>query len=166
MIDYPGSPATDEIFQPAEGGPAWLWDGEKWVSYSTPAAGAAPAPYIIGCFVPGPLAAAQLLLHHRFARAVTLPADFDAVGSNESQAGGSVAATASTIITVARALAVTATTFSTVGTITIIAGSVSPTFETSAAPVAFAAGDVIRLVAPASPDASFAGFSATIVFEG
>jgi len=161
VIDFPASPTTGQIY--TSGAASWRFDGTKWLAQG---AAAAPAPYIIGCFIPGPLAASQLLLHHRFARAVVLPADFDAVAGNESQAGGSVAATANTIITVARALAVTPTTFSTVGTITIIAGSVSPTFDTAAAPVGFAAGDVVRLVAPASPDASFAGFTASIVFEG
>jgi hypothetical protein len=161
VIDFPASPTNGQIF--TSGALSWRFDGTKWVAQG---AATASTPYIVGCFVPGPLAGSQLLLHHRFARAVALPANFDGVGSNESQAGGSVAATGSTVITVSKALAVTPTTFSNIGTITIIAGSVSPVFDTSAAPVAFAAGDVIRLIAPASPDAGFAGFNASLVFEG
>lgn len=116
------------------------------------------APYRIGLsFVGGVLAASQLLGMHKMARAVTLPANFAG-----SRAGGSANATASTVITVERALAASPNTFISVGTITFAAGTITPTFATSGS-VALADNDVLRVVGPATADASFANFYCTIV---
>jgi hypothetical protein len=124
-----------------------------------PAWGSLPtAPYRIGfSFVGGVLGAGQLLGMHKMARAVTLPANFAG-----SQAGGSAAATASVVVTIERALAATPNTFSSVGTITFAAGTITPTFASSGI-VAPAIGDVLRMGGPATADASFANFYCTIV---
>jgi hypothetical protein len=80
------------------------------------------------------------------------------------EAGGTANATASTVITVARALAASPNTFSNVGTITFAAGTVTPTFATSSGTaVNFAVGDRMSLTGPASPDATFANFYCSLV---
>lgn len=120
--------------------------------------------YIVGASMSGVLTASQQLLYHRFATAVTIPANFGDYLGYSSQAGGSANATASTVVNADKAATATPTTFSNIGTITIGAGSITPTLATAAgAAIAFAKGDVIRLMGPASADATFAGFYATIV---
>lgn len=101
---------------------------------------------------------------HRVGKAITLPANFASYLGYASTAGGSVNATASTVLTVARALNASPTVFVTIGTITFAAGSVAPTFATSGGTaISLALGDVIRLTAPASPDATFADFYCALV---
>lgn len=131
----------------------------SWASGATVA-----AKYVVSCFVPGSLTASQRLLYHRFSKAVTFPANFGATTQGHtSEAGGSTNATASTVINVDKALAASPNTFTTIGTITIAAGSITPTFATTGGTaVAFAQGDVLRLMAPSSADATFADFYATI----
>jgi hypothetical protein len=121
--------------------------------------------YIIGVsFVGGVLAASQLLGFHRFAAGVTIPANFGAYGNYASKAGGTANATASTVVNVDKAAAASPNTFSNIGTITFALGTVTPTFATSGgAAQTFAQGDVLRVVGPASPDATFANFYGTIV---
>ncbi len=120
--------------------------------------------YIVGAFVPGVLTASQTLLMHTFSKAVTFPANFGSYLGHASQGRGSAAATASTAIAVQKATAAAPSSFTGVGTITIAAAGITATFATSGGTtVSFAAGDTLMLVAPASPDASFAGFSATLV---
>jgi hypothetical protein len=81
-----------------------------------------------------------------------------------SEARGTVNATASMAIDVQRALSATPGTFASVGTITIAAGAQLATFATSGgAAVTFAQGDTLALVAPATPDATFANLAATLV---
>lgn len=158
MINFPDSPSEGQTF--SSGSASWVYTAGKWIA--APAA----SKYVVGCFAPGVLTASQILLVHRVSKAVTLPANFASYAGYASQASGTAAATASTVITVAKALAASPTTFSNVGTITFAAGGTVPTFATSGgAAVAFAAGDVLRLAAPSSADATFAGFSATIVMQ-
>jgi hypothetical protein len=121
------------------------------------------ARYIIGASSGGTMTADQNLLFHRFTKDVTIPADFGAYLGHESQAGGSVNATADTVITVSKADNATPTTFASVGTITIGAGGVSPTFDSSATTILFEQGDVLRLRAPASPDATLSDFFCSLV---
>lgn len=132
-------------------------DGSNHVAYLAP-------KYIIGASIDGLLTASQRILYHRFTKAVTIPANFGAYLGHSSQAGGSANATASTVINVDKAVTAAPNTFSNVGTITIAATSVTPTFASSGGTaISFAAGDVMRIMAPASPDATFAGFYASIV---
>jgi hypothetical protein len=117
--------------------------------------------YVIGAYVPGTMTATQNLLFHKFSKAVRLPANLGAWLGHTSEAGGSVAATASTVITLAQALAGAPTTFSDVATITIAAGSVTGTMSTQAA-ISFAQGDILRVRGPSSPDSTFADFHFTL----
>lgn len=112
----------------------------------------------------GVLTNSQVLLLHRLDIACTIPANFADFRDSSSQAGGSAVATASTEVKVQKAANATPNTFSDVGTITFGAGTVTPTFATSGgSAVAFAKGDVLRLIGPASADATFADFYATLV---
>ena len=157
MIDFPASPATGQIFQPIAGGPAWRWDGSKWLAQG------AAARYVVACFVPGVPTASQLLLEHRVSKAIEIPANFGAALGHASQARGTVAATASTTIVVRKATSAAPGTFSDVGTIVIAAAALVGTFATSGgAAVSFAAGDTLALVAPATADTTFANFAATL----
>jgi hypothetical protein len=107
--------------------------------------------------------ASQVVGHHDFACAATIPANFGAYLGRSSRAGGSAVAAASTVFSVEKAAAATPNTFSQVGTITFAVGTVTPTFASSGgAAISFAANDRMRIVAPASPDGTFAGFYATI----
>ncbi len=108
--------------------------------------------------------ASQVIGHHRFSTAVTIPANFGAYLTRTSKAGGSAVTTASTVFNVDKAASATPNTFSNIGTITFAIGTVTPTFASSGGTsISIAAGDVLRIVAPASPDATFAGFYATLV---
>jgi hypothetical protein len=118
--------------------------------------------YEIGCYVPGTMSASQNLLFHKFSKAVTLPANLGAHLNHNTVAGGSVAATGSTAITLARAVAGSPTTFTTVATLTIAAGQVTASLSTQAA-ISFAASDVLRVRGPASADATFADFHLSLV---
>jgi hypothetical protein len=119
--------------------------------------------YIVGAFIPSAPTANQVLLHHPMGRAVTIPANFAAHAGYASRARVRVAAAASYTILVQRATAAAPSTFSNVGTIVFAAGAFVGTFSTSGVDVAFAAGDTLALVAPATVDASLAGFSSTLV---
>lgn len=131
-----------------------VWSGSAW-QVQRPRWG-------VGAYVPLVLTASQDLLYHRFDAATTIPANFGAYLGHASQAGGSAVAAASTVITVSKALSASPTSFSSVGSITFAAGTMTPTFSSSGA-ITFAAGDILRLQAPATPDATFAGFFATLV---
>lgn len=112
----------------------------------------------------GVLINSQKLLYHKFPKGVTFPADFGPYLGYISCAGGSANATASTVITVAKATAASPNTFATIGTITIAAGSVTATLVTSGhVAIAFAQNDVIRMVGPVSADGTFADFYCTLV---
>lgn len=122
--------------------------------------------YKIGFSAPQtiPYGASQAIGHHAFACGVTIPANFGSYLGNVSQAGGTANATGSTVFNVDRALAASPNSWTNVGTITIAASGVSSTFASSGgSPISFAQGDVMRIVAPATPDATFVGFYSTIV---
>jgi len=155
VIDFPASPATGQIF--TSGGTSWKFDSVKWLAQG------AGARYVVACFVPGVPTASQLLLEHRVSKAIEIPANFGAALGHASQARGTVAATASTTIVVRKATSAAPGTFSDVGTIVIAAAALVGTFATSGgAAVSFAAGDTLALVAPATPDTTFANFAATL----
>jgi hypothetical protein len=119
--------------------------------------------YEIGAYVPGVMSSAsQNLLFHKFPKAITLPANLGAYLGHSSQAGGSATATGSTAIVLAKALAASPTTYTTVATITIAAGSVNGSMSTQAA-ITFAQGDRLRIRGPASPDPTFADLHITLV---
>jgi hypothetical protein len=119
--------------------------------------------YVVAAYAAGVMVgASQNLLYHKFSKAVTIPANLGAYLGHTTEAGGGAAATGSTAIVLARALAGTPTTFSTVATITYAAGSVTGSMSTQAA-ISFAQGDVLRIRGPASPDPTFADFHLSLV---
>jgi hypothetical protein len=119
--------------------------------------------YVVGAYVPGRISAAsQSLLYHKFSKAVTVPANLGAYLGHTTEAGGGIAATSSTAITLERALAGAPTTFSTVASVTFAGGSVTGTMSIQAA-IAFAQGDVLRIRGPATPDVTFADFHLSLV---
>jgi hypothetical protein len=108
--------------------------------------------------------ASQVVGHHAFTVGVTIPANFGSYNGRTSKAGGTANATGSTVVSVEKAASGSPNTFSQIGTITIAASGVAATFATaSGAAQTFSAGDVLRLVMPATPDATFAGFYCSIV---
>jgi hypothetical protein len=118
--------------------------------------------YVVATYVPGIMTANQNLLYHRFTKAVTLPANLGAYLGHTTVAGGGVAATGSTAIVLQQALAASPTTFTTVATLTVAAGSVNATMSTQAA-ILFAQGDVLRVRGPATADATLADFHLSLV---
>jgi len=130
-----------------------VWDGSAWTVQR--------AKYIIGFDLPGVLALDRVF-SHVFTKAVTIPDDFGAYLGHSSQARGSVNATSSPVITVAKATAGSPLSFSTVGTITITAGGVVPVFVTTGTTIGFAQGDTVRFKVTTG-DATFADLILTIV---
>jgi len=119
--------------------------------------------YIVSAYAAGTMVgASQNLLFHKFSKAVTVPANLGAYLGHTTVAGGAVAATGSTVVTLARALSATPTTFANVATITFAAGSVTGSMSTQAA-ISFAQGDILRIRGPASPDPTFSDFHLTLV---
>jgi hypothetical protein len=120
--------------------------------------------WIASCFVPGIMTASQYLLLQRLSKAVTIPANFGTYLGHVSEARGTANATGSTAIDVQRALSATPGTFASIGTITIAAGAMVGTFASSGgAAISFAQGDAVALVGPATADATFSNFAATLV---
>jgi hypothetical protein len=135
-------------------------------TYAVPPTG--PLHYTIGFSAPQTTAytTSQVIGHHKMAAAVTLPANMGAYLTRVSESGGTANATASTVFSVEKAVAATPNTFSQIGTITFAAGTVTATLATaSGAAQTFAQGDVVRIVAPATPDTTFAGFYATLAMH-
>ena len=168
----PGSPAAGNLWWDSLSGQLFIYynDGSssQWVvANSPPTPALVPAKYNIGfSYTGGVLGASQLLGLHKVSKAITIPAGFGAVLGHTSQAGATANATASTVISVDRALAGSPNTFSQIGTITIAASGISPTFATAGgAAVSVAQGDVIRLQGPATADATLANFYATLVAQ-
>jgi len=149
MLDFPSSPALNQIFQPVAGGPAWKFDGTKW------GAQGAALSYLVAFDIPGVLTAGAVFAHV-FGANVSFPVNF-----SDSQARGSANATASPVITFAKATAASPLTFADIGTLTIAAGTTNPTFVAAAAP-SFAAGDTIRGLVTTG-DVSFADLYLTLV---
>lgn len=124
--------------------------------------------YTIGFSAPQTTAydASQVIGHHPMTCNGVIPADFGAYGGRTSKAGGTANATGSTVISIDRATAGAPNTFSQIGTVTIGAGGVAATFATVGGTAkTLTAGDIIRAVMPASPDATFAGFYLAIVAQ-
>jgi hypothetical protein len=105
----------------------------------------------------------QVVGHHKFSIGVTFPPDFTSYAGHASQASGTVNATASTAFKVQKRSG-SPDTWSDVGTVTIASSGVVATFATSSnIAQRFAQGDVLRIVGPASADATFANPFFTLV---
>lgn len=118
----------------------YAYVGSAWVASATKV-----QPFDIGGYYPGIPTASVKVLRVPIARAVTFPANFaNSVGTASANATGSTAFDIQK-------------NGSSVGTITYGAGSSSATFASSGgASVSFAAGDVLSIIAPATPDATLA----------
>lgn len=103
-------------------------------------------PYDIGAQIAGVPTASLVMMRYKFPRSVAFPASL-----TNSQGVAGTAATAQTDFDV-RKNGVS------VGTIRFAAAGTSATFI-AASPQSFAAGDVLTVIAPASPDATLAGIS-------
>lgn len=171
-LDFPNSPTSGQVF--SAGGGAWLWDGVKWVSAAAvlpPAAEgdqlvyqggdwtAQRARYIVSCYVPGVLTGNQFLLFHRFPKGVTFPTGFAPYLGLASEAAVDTQATATTIITIAKA---NPSVFINVGTVTFNPGSAFGVFASSD-PITFNQGDIMRIRAPTTADATLADVYLSIV---
>ncbi|MBI3150093.1 MAG: hypothetical protein HYZ17_16435 [Betaproteobacteria bacterium] len=109
-------------------------------------------PFDVHTFYPGVPTASAKLYRGKLARAVTFPANF-----STSQFTASANATGSTVFDIQK-------NGSSVGSCTIGAGGVTPTFASSGgAAVSFAAGDILMIVSPASADATLADPAITLV---
>jgi hypothetical protein len=145
-----------------EAGDVLTWDDPSNLPAWQPAM--AGQLYAISCFVPGVLAGSQTLLMHKFAEAVTTPADFGAFEGLSSTAGSSAGATASAVIDIAKADAASPASFTTVGSITFAPGDLFGTFATvSGAEISWQQDDVLRAQGPVVPDATLSDFTATFV---
>jgi hypothetical protein len=145
-IDFPASPSNGQVF--TSGTLGWSFDGVKWVAQG------AALSYLVGFDIPGVLAS-NAVFAHVFGAAVSFPVNFAG-----SQAGGSANATASPVVTFAKALAASPLSFSTIGTLTFGAGTTTPTFVAASAP-SFAVGDTLRGLVTTG-DASFADLYLTL----
>jgi hypothetical protein len=104
--------------------------------------------YVPSTFYPEIFSNNQELLTHKFAENCTLPGNMAG-----SQFGATANATNSTVLTVQRAVAASPNVWTTIGTITIGAGGITPTFATTAgAAFTFAIGDEVRIMGPATAD--------------
>lgn len=131
----------------ANGATALIYNDGTTVRSATGVPGA--VPYDIGAFCAGAPGVSEVLLRFVATRAFTLPSSLA-----DSQVKAGAAATASTDFDVQK-------NGSSIGTISFAASGTSATF-TFSSPVAFAAGDILSIVAPASQDATLADISFTL----
>lgn len=110
----------------------------------------ATAPYDVGLFVGGKPEASELLMKLVATRDLDFAADFA-----DSLLHAGVAATASTVFAIAK-------NGTGIGSVTVGAAATTGTFTTSATPVSLAAGDVLTITAPGTPDATLADISITL----
>jgi hypothetical protein len=117
----------------------------------------APAsqPYVAGFMWNGKPSASQVMLRHTFALAVDFPQNLTNSGGYSETTG----TTASTDFDIRRRTS--GGTETSIGTVSFAAGSSTPTFTFGNA-VTFSIGDTMRIVAPASPNSTFADFGVTL----
>lgn len=109
-----------------------------------------PIPYDVALQADGEPEASAVLIRYVFPRAAVFADEFSG-----SYGIAAVAATAQTILTVNK-------NGSSVGTITFAASGTTGTFVTTGTTVSFAAGDIITITAPASPDTTLADLAITL----
>jgi hypothetical protein len=132
-----------------------VWAGPTTGSPAAPAfralvAADIPAsPYDVGSFCEAAPTASQVVLRHVFARSVVF-----AAGLSPSRGVAGTAATASTTFTIKK-------NGSSVGSFNFATSATTATF-TMASPTTFAAGDVMTVEAPGTPDATLAQITFTL----
>lgn len=120
-----------------------VYDGTDWVSIG--GAEAVPQLHVVNAFYPGIPTASVKVLYVPITEAITFPANFAG-----SYFKASANATGSTAFDVQK-------NGSSIGTVTIGAGSTTATFVTSGgASQSFAAGDLLAIIAPGTADATLA----------
>lgn len=131
---------------------------------------AVPGPfYSVATYSPGVNTASQVVLYHKLSVPVTFPANFGATTNGGSSFATSlVNATGSTVFNIDKCPAASDPTvggnWSTIGTASYApAGHTGTLATTGGTSQALSAGDRIRIVAPASPDATLSGVSMTLV---
>ncbi|MDT7952830.1 MAG: hypothetical protein RQ966_15105 [Acetobacteraceae bacterium] len=118
---------------------------------------------------PGTLAASQIIAAHAVPIAVVFPANFGTIGIGLASKGGClVAATAAVTLDIDTCPAASDPTvggnWTTIGTASIAAGGHAATLATAGGTTkALAAGDLLRVVAPATADATLANVFLTLV---
>lgn len=155
LLDQVGSAAQGDILY--RNGTTWvrLPAGTAGQFLQTAGAGANPAwvsePFDVQTFYPGIPTASAKIYRGKLARAVTFAANF--AGSYFT---ASANATGSTVFDIQK-------NGSSIGSCTIGAGGVTPTFATSGgAAQSFAAGDILAIIAPGSADATLADPAITL----
>lgn len=141
---------------PEEGWFAWVadtnklvyYDGTNWTEFAPSSSG--PAIIELSMFAGAAPTASEILFRHEFTVAASI-----ASGLTGSQGSAGTAATASTVLTLRK----NGTSF---GTATWAAAGTEPTFAAASA-TSFAIGDVLSITGPATPDATLANISLSIV---
>ena len=124
-------------------------------------------PYDLSFFFQGvQTVASQVLMRYVATRAVLIPANFGAVLGSQTRLDCRVAAAGSTTLTVQKALAANTTSFSSIGSIVVNAASRQANTLSTSGGVAqsLAAGDVMQVVGPATPDGALADMAFTFAF--
>lgn len=149
--NFPNSPTLNQLWpQPAVAGqPVYQWDGQKWI-LST--AGTVFPPVMVAFSISGK-PATNINIMIPMTSAVTVPAALAG-----SQACANTATTAATAFTLSKVSGGTATS---IGTITIAAGSKN-SFTLAGAGAALAIGDALMLTTPSTQDATLADVGITI----
>lgn len=120
--------------------------------------------YRIGFSWPGGVPGnSQLIGDHQVTIGVTFPPNFGGYAGHTSQAGGTANATGSTVFTVATAASGTGS-YTSIGTITFAAGTITPTFATTGGTAQrVPQGNMLRITGPGTADATFANPFFTLV---
>jgi hypothetical protein len=150
----PGPLVNGQLWWKSSTGQFFVWydDGnsQQWVQVFTQPIGPPTNQVILSLFAGGTAGASELLFQHKFTIATTF-----AAGLTGSQGVAVAAATASTVFSINKnGTQVATATFAAAGTV--------PTFA-AASSMAFAIGDVLAIIAPATPDTTLANISLSIL---
>ena len=122
-------------WNPSDGEGYYFWDGEAWVPMFS-------RPYEVACYSPDKPTSSMIVLLHVFVKAITFPASFTG-----SKGKCNTAATAQTDFDLQK-------NGSSFGTMRFAASGTTATFVGISSSVSFAIGDILKVVAPASADAT------------
>lgn len=135
-FNFPDSPTANQVVS-GPAGQQFKWDGVKWIAI------AGAYPYDLGGTLSGSPTASMVIMRYPMPRPVTFPS-----GLTNSQGRAGTAATASTTFNIQK-------NGTNVGTMVFAASATTATF-TMASSTSFATGDVLTVVAPATPDTTLA----------
>jgi len=151
----PATPPAGYVSLYAKTDKQWYYKDDAGVEHSLRGGTGLPggSTYDISSWISGVLTVSQVLQSTRIARGLSYP-----IGMAGSQASSTVAATASTVLSVQK----NDVEF---GTITFAAASSTGVFAAASA-VTLVAGDRLSVVGPATPDTTLAGLSITLKGDG